>query len=139
MQAKYAFLNMPFSDWENYLEIKRNYDREKILEDHLKPVTPYVLVNHNFGSINYRYLNNKRAIDSKKNSITMDYLGFDNIFDWIGMIERAEEIHTVDTVWCYLLHKMGIKNVTVYSRDPGNENFFRYAREIFNKNWIYIL
>ena len=65
--------------------------------------------------------------------------GFDNIFDWVGLVEKAKEIHTVDTVWCYLLYNMGIKNVTVYSRDPGNQNFFNYAKELFDKNWTYVL
>jgi hypothetical protein len=139
MMAKYKFVSMDLNGWEKHLQFKRNYGREKNLEIYLNPVEPFVLINHHFGSKNYRYLNNKRDFTHLTNSIIMDYLGFDNIFDWIGLVEKAKEIHTVDTVWCYLLYNMGIKNVTVYSRDPNNQNFFNYAKELFDKDWTYIL
>ena len=143
MQVKYKFCgNISYDNWEDYFEIKRNYEREKYLIDYLgvNLDEPFILSNNNFGSKNYKHLNNKREFDLPKGIkiINMEYLSFDNFFDWMPIFEKAKEIHTVDTAICYLLHKMKINNVTVYSRtkDP---NFFSYVDDIFNKEWRYIL
>jgi hypothetical protein len=139
MQTKFGLVNMIYSDWDAFLEFKRNYEREKILEAYIKPQKPYTLINDSFGSKDYAYLNNKRETAIKENAIFMKYLGFDNIFDWLGLIEGAQEIHTVDTAWCYLFKKLGIKNVTVYSRKPSDVNFFKYVYDIFDPDWKYVL
>jgi hypothetical protein len=101
---------------------------------------PFNLINRNFGSKNYTYLNNKIAIELNNGfkNIVMEYLDFDNIFDWVGLMERAWEIHTVDTAWCYLLEKIGKKRVTVYSR-MRDASFFNYVKGIFNPEWTYVL
>lgn len=138
LQAKYKLCDIDYKDWKDYFEFERNYEREYYLENYIKIKEPFTLINNNFGSKDYAYLKNNRGISIKGNVIYMDYLGFDNIFDWLGIIEGASEIHTVDTVWCYLMTKMNIKNVTVYSRkkDPL---FFNYVNDIFNPKWEYIL
>ena len=142
MQRKYKFVNIPYDDWKKFFDYKRNFDRENYLISYLNLNIdePFNLINSNFGSKNYAYL--KHKIDIKINNgfrnIVMEYLDFDNIFDWTGILEKAFEIHTVDTAWCYLLEKMGKQKVTVYSRIK-NENFFSYVRGIFNMEWIYIL
>jgi len=139
LQAKYKFCKMDYHDWTDYFDFKRNREREKYLENYLDVKEPYILINNNFGSKDYAHLNNNRGIFLNNNKcVYMNYFEFDNIFDWIGIIERASEIHTVDTVWCYLMTKMGIKNVTVYSRKP-DPNFFKYVEGIFDPDWNYIL
>lgn len=140
MQAKYTFAGIcDYANWESSFEFKRNPIREKYLSDTLNIKKPYILVNKNFGSKDYAHLNNKRIIPEMASQVFIEYQGFDNIFDWIGLLENAEEIHTVDTSWCYLLKKLNLKKVTVYSRMPGNSSFFKYASNIFDKDWTYIL
>lgn len=140
MQAKYTYAGVcDYTEWENFFEFKRDYTREKYLADILNIKEPYVLVNKNFGSKDYAHLNNKRTIPEITSQIFIEYKGFDNIFDWTGLLENAEEIHTVDTVWCYLLKKLNLKKVTVYSRMPGNSSFFKYTEDIFDKDWTYVL
>ena len=101
MQRKYVFMNMSYADWVNFFVYKRDIEREKTLETYLGLVEgePFNLINRNFGSKNYTYLNNKIAIELNNGfkNIVMEYLDFDNIFDWVGLMERAWEIHTVDT------------------------------------------
>lgn len=139
LQAKYKFYGLDYHDWVNYFDFKRDKERENHLENYLKIKGPYILINNNYGSKDYAYLKNNRGITLKKdNCVYMTYFGFDNVFDWIGIIEQASEIHTVDTVWCYLMNKMGIKNVTVYSRKP-DPYFFRYVEGIFDPDWTYKL
>jgi hypothetical protein len=143
MQVKYALCGLEYNDWKNYFSFKRNYEREKTLKDYLKlGDEPYNLVNVNFGSKDYSYLNNKRKgidINNGYRTIEAGYFGFDNIFDWLGVLEGAVEVHTVDTVWCYLAEKLNLKNLTVYSRKPGNAEFFKYVEGIFSPNWKYVL
>lgn len=138
MQAKYKLCNMDYHNWKDYFQFKRNKERESFLENYLYIKEPFTLVNNNFGSKDYAYLKNNRGISIKGNCVYMEYLEFDNIFDWIGVLERAEKIHTVDTVWCYFMEKLGLKNVTIYSRNC-NPKFFRYVEGIFNPDWTYIL
>jgi len=138
MQAKYKMCNMDYSDWKDYFQFKRDRKREIFLEEHLNITEPFILVNNNFGSKDYAYLKNNRNISIKGNCVYMEYLEFDNIFDWVGLLERADDIHTVDTVWCYFMEKLDIKKATVYSRNR-NPRFFRYVQGIFNSDWTYIL
>jgi len=142
MQAKYKFYGLDYSDWKNFFNFKRNYERENKLIDYLgiNINEPFNLINRKFGSKNYAHLNNNIPIQVNNGfkNIEMEYLDFDNVFDWIGLMEKAVEIHTVDTVWCYLLAKLGNKNVTVYSRTK-NQFFFSYVNGIFDSDWKFIL
>lgn len=142
MQAKYAYVHVPYSDWKDSFNFQRDFKRELYLINYLKVdlEKPFNLINRKFGSKNYAHLNNSVSIqlDNGIRNIEMDYLDFDNVFDWIGLMERAVEIHTVDTAWCYLLEKLGRNNVTVYSRNK-NAHFFRYVNGIFNPKWNFVL
>ena len=138
MQAKYKLCNIDYHDWKDYFHFKRNKERESFLENYLNIKEPFTLVNNNFGSKDYAYLKNNRGISIEGNCIYMEYLDFDNIFDWVGILEKADDIHTVDTVWCYFMEKLGIEKATVYSRNH-DPNFFKYVVGIFNPKWVYIL
>ena len=82
MHAKYEMLGMNYSDWLNYFSFERNLEREEKLINHYNAQEKeFVLVNRTFGS----------PPDSKpcphmgqfENAIEMEYLGWDNLFDWI--------------------------------------------------------
>ena len=136
MQAKYKMMNMDSSDWVNYFEFERNLEREQKLIDHYGAQDKeFVFVNRMFGS----------PPDSKpcihmgqfENSIEMEYLGWDNLFDWIGLLLKAKHIYTVETSILYIISKLGLKNVTVYSRH--NPPSFHQVEHIFDKDLTYIL
>lgn len=93
----------------------------------------YILVNRNFGSPPH----SKPCphMGSYEGAIEMEYLGWDNLFDWIGLALQAKEIHTVETSLLYILYKLGIKNVTVYSRH--NPPSFSQVEGFFDKDWNY--
>jgi hypothetical protein len=136
MQAKYEMMNMDSSDWVNYFEFERNLEREQKLIDHYGAQDKeFVFVNRMYGS----------PPDSKpcvhmgqfENSIEMEYLGWDNLFDWIGLLLKAKHIYTVETSILYIISKLGLKNVTVYSRH--NPPSFHQVEHIFDKDLKYIL
>jgi hypothetical protein len=136
MQAKYKMMNMDSSDWLNYFDFERNLEREQKLIDHYGVQDKeFVFVNRMYGS----------PPDSKpcvhmgqfENSIEMEYLGWDNLFDWIGLLLKAKHIYTVETSILYIISKLGLKNVTVYSRH--NPPSFHQVEHIFDKDLTYIL
>lgn len=136
MKAKYEMMGMDSSDWVDYFEFERNLEREQKLIDHYGAQDKeFVFVNRMYGS----------PPDSKpcvhmgqfENSIEMEYLGWDNLFDWIGLLIKAKHIYTVETSILYIISKLGLKNVTVYSRH--NPPSFHQVEHIFDKNLTYIL
>jgi hypothetical protein len=135
MHAKYKLLNMDFSDWVDHFTFERNLEREQKLIDHFGVNDKeFVLVNRMFGS----------PPDSKpcphmgqyENSIEMTYLGWDNLFDWVGLLLKAKHIYTVETSILYIINKLGLKNVTVYSRH--NPPSFHQVEHMFDKDLTYI-
>ena len=136
MHAKYKMMDMDSSDWVNYFEFERNIEREQKLIDHYGAQDKeFIFVNRMYGS----------PPDSKpcvhmgqfENSIEMEYLGWDNLFDWIGLLLKAKHIYTVETSILYIISKLGLKNVTVYSRH--NPPSFHQVEHIFDKDLTYIL
>jgi hypothetical protein len=72
-----------------------------------------------------------------ENSIEMKYVEGYTIFDWIGIILGAKHIYTAETSLLYILKKLGLTNVTVYSKH-NPPNYF-HVSELFPKEWNYIL
>jgi hypothetical protein len=135
MHAKYKLLDMDFDDWVDHFSFERNLEREQKLINYFGVNDKeFVFVNRMFGS----------PPDSKpclhmgeyENSVEMTYLGWDNLFDWIGLLLKAKHIYTVETSILYIISKLGLKNVTVYSRH--NPPSFHQVEHMFDKNLIYI-
>jgi len=136
MHAKYKMMNMDYSDWLEYFSFERNLEREQKLIDHYDVNDKdFVLVNRNFGSPP----NSKPCphMGTYENSIEMEYLGWDNLFDWIGLLLKAKHIYTVETSILYIISKLGLKNVTVYSRH--NPPSFHQVEHMFDKDLNYVL
>ena len=56
----------------------------------------------------------------------MEFYNDIHLFDWLTIAENAKQIHTMETSLCYLLEKIGLTNVHVYSKytvDSGIDNF----------------
>ena len=144
MYAKYELCNnLDYSDWYKYVSIKRNKKREKKLEKFIGVdlKTPYNVVNRNYGSPPHPETIDKIDIYNEYPIIEMDFLGFDNLFDWMGILEHAKEVHTVETSLCYLLTLMSINNVTVYARKKYLSfplASFGYVNKIYSKGWKYV-
>jgi hypothetical protein len=136
---KYNFADINYSDWKNYFNIKRNFNREENLIKILGiDETPFNLINNNYGTYpNFATRNDIFTTNGYKN-VYMSFIEGINIFDWMGVFERASEIHTVETSIYYLLDKMGKDEVTIYSRYPNTSDNFSYMKDHCNKNWKFI-
>lgn len=134
MYCKYDLVGLSYVDWSDYVHIHRNYQREEFLEKHINPVAPFTMVNNTFGT--YPDCHKNVNIPITENSIYIENKEFDRPFDWMGLFEKAKNIHTVETSFCYILTLLNTQNVTVYPRNVITD--FNYVKNIFPKEWKYI-
>jgi hypothetical protein len=142
MISKYYFMSIPIRDWRKSFELTRNYEREHKLIETYDLKGDYILVNKSFGT---EYQNRELNILTDKKVYFMDIEldkknGF-HLFDWIGALENASEVHTVETSLCFLVDKYCLNNeIYIYEkRKEGEENtFFKHINLVFrNPNWSY--
>lgn len=121
LYAKYDYCQLSPDNWQDYFEITRNYDREKKILNHfnINPEEKYNVVNKIFATPPDTITNNSIIPKNNYKTINMELLGWDRIFDWMGVLENAEEVHTVDTSLTLIMVKLGIKNAHIYERTHG--------------------
>jgi len=145
MISKYFYMNIPVDDWRKGFDVQRKLDKEKELIKKYNLKGRYIIVNKQF---NMPELKKKREINIESNlhihemSYEEDLKNGFTLFDWIGALENAEEVHTVGTSVSYLVDKYCINNkIYCYERRlPGQDR--TYHEEIHlvhrNPNWIYM-
>jgi len=140
MYCKYNMINLKYQNWIDYVDIKRNYQREQKLESVLnltKDSPDYHLVNRVFATYpNLLQAESVPTFKEKFNTIEVKNMNFDRIFDWLGVIERSKSFHTVETAFCYLAALCNKEEVVVYNRNCKTD--FSYVKQIYPSNWQYI-
>lgn len=142
MISKYYLLSIPIGDWRKSFSLERNYEREKKLIETYQLKEDYILVNKSFGT---EYQNRELEINSNKKvhymNIEEDRKNKFHLFDWIGALENASEIHTVETSLCFLIDKYCLTNkIHMYEKRKNEEKntFYSHINLVFrNSNWIY--
>jgi hypothetical protein len=145
LYAKFIFTGIDCSDWKNFLNIKRNKQREKELEEYLK-ITNYDkfnLINNFYGTPPNTARNDNIKPKNKYKNLYMEIHEWDRLFDWFGVLEKAEEIHVVDSSITLLMNKINVKNVHIYERstdkninyDQPNDSYIH--KKLFNDEWKY--
>lgn len=151
MIAKYYASGVPISNWHSNIDIKRNKEREQKVFDVYKidKKNPYILINPMFGTPpNYKIRNSIiENIKTKYQKIIPNY-DIDvnnniNVFDWIGVIEKSCETHTVETAFCYFIDKYSNSNTKLYMYekrlDNQTNNFYYLTSLVYrNPNWTFI-
>jgi hypothetical protein len=137
---KYNFMKMNYSDWKHFVFIKRNQEREKKLIDKLgiNINEPYNLINQHTSTYPTYNTRSDITIHNPFPNIYMDFYEGFNIFDWMGVFEHAQEIHTVEGGVWYLLEVMNLKNVTIYSKFINQYDDFCYMKDLCDRNWRFI-
>ena len=138
MYVKYELCNnLEYTDWVDYINLTRNYEREEKLINHLNINLnePFVLVNKYFGA-----RPDSKPVQHIKNNfdanvVEMTDVGFDNLFDWIGILDKAQEVHTVETSLCYIATLINKTDMHIYSRNTVTD--FKYIKNVFPKEWNY--
>lgn len=106
-QFKYAVAQVPFlNKWKLNACVHRNLDREQALYDRVYKGNPYV-VTHLSGSDYTARVNIQELIPEGWDIIEITEVT-DSIWDWLTVLERAEAIVVVDSVFANLVDQMRI-------------------------------
>lgn len=110
--------------WDSFF-IKRDYEKEQMLFEKIAPQGDYAFIHED----------TSRGLTIKKDLIGNDRIFFtpeknttDNIIDYCTIIEKAKEIHVIDSSFMFLIDCLPYSN-------PNQKLFVhRYARE--NDEWL---
>jgi len=139
MRYKYELLGYSLDMWRD-VKITRDYDAENKLMNELNISygEKYNLINQNYSTIRKITGSASFVIDNNFRNINMKILDGYNLFDWMGIIERATTIHTIHTSIQYILDVM--LNITeelhIYPRTEIGESHSKYDY-IFTKKYEY--
>jgi hypothetical protein len=140
MKSKYNSLGIDYSDWQNYFNFKRNYQKEKELKDLLKIKTgeKYAVVSNKWGSYPMTVNTKKINFTTSLRVINVDFIEGYNVFDWCGIFEDATEIYMIETCFNYILEKIDLsdKHLFLWSRHVI-PNFWEFDG-VFKKPWLKI-
>ena len=115
MSSKYSMVNMDHNDWQDYFNFNRNIEREDILYHEvlgLRDNSNYILVNKYYSTPPNIQEYDKIKIDNKESLdiIEMKIIEGFTLFDWIKVIENANEIYTINTAINYIIDKLNLKS-----------------------------
>jgi len=140
---KYNFCNIEYTNWKDYFNIKRNYKKENELFDKLKLDVdePYNFINNHYGTFP-NYTTVEITPNNNFRNVYMDFIEGFSLFDWCKVFEHAKEIHTMECGVWYILDKLELKNVFIYSKYGNHNNLekhppddFSYMKDNCNQNW----
>lgn len=137
--AKFTETDIDWTDWYNYVFITRNENKENHLFYNLLKLNdnePYAFVNDTYGSPPQ---SKKKEIDVKTSLKKVYSQTFENItvFDWIKIIEKAKEIHMVDTVFNCLIDILNIQTDKMELFSRFNPAYWGDINLIFKPKWNY--
>ena len=137
MEAKYLLLEADLELWRS-LSFKRNKDKELQLKKHLniQPEDRFVLVNNNFAGPEYSYKVDIKPQTNQK-IIYQDYIDGYTLLDWCGILEQADEIHTVSTSIFFIIEALKLEKTPLhlYPRKPLDKDLSPIQTLISNK-WV---
>lgn len=143
MKLKYLLTDLDYGDWSKYVTLKRNAYREEELINFVgvKTAEKYIVVNSHFGTPPECSMRNMHIIPESNLPVVQVEL-YDNFrpFDWLSILEKAEEVHTVETSFCYLLELINKEKVFIYPKQttPCNGGFSYDYCNYYPQQWKYI-
>jgi hypothetical protein len=142
MKNKYECVGLPMKMWRD-IKIVRDYNMENklFIELGLKPDEKYNLINEFHRPFFHR---TPIIIKNEYKNIYMSKLGNYSLLDWIGIMEKAQSIHTIATSLIFLMDSIDTmpKDMYLYRRYKGEEHNGGYwdhsdYNYLLNKNYIY--
>jgi hypothetical protein len=139
MRSKYDILGLSFDDYLDYFKPKRNLEKEENLFNLKYPKEKYRLICNMYGTpSDTGYVDRKEIPESTtfKNVIMCLESGY-TLFDWIKLIENAEEIYCTDSSIVLLVEKYYKKegDLVAYSR----RNYSGEVDYLLKKKWRHVI
>lgn len=137
MEAKYMLLEADPELWRT-LNFTRNTEKETQLKQYLNinPNDKFIFVNNNFAGPEYNY-----KVDIKPQTnlriIHQEYIDGFTLLDWCGVLEQANEIHTVSTAIFFVIEALKLEKTPLhlYPRKPIDKDLSPIKTLISNR-WI---
>lgn len=138
MQSKYTLYGHDWKMWRN-LHWQRFHDKEQQLIERVGAKGKFNLVNRYYAAPANSPYQIEPEITNDYPVIEMTTISGFTLIDWLGVIEKATEIHVANSSIMYLLELMELQKPThVYKRNIWNENGFEHTRELWtNPNFIF--
>ena len=141
MEAKYKLCNLYWENWEKYIRLQRNFEKEselfnKLVENNMQ----YTYINKLY-STPPSSLESQFVVSDVPGKVVNHFISDEyNIFDWIKVAENAREIHTVSTCTLYIFEALQVKlpPIHVYNRGHHTDlNELLFLRKSLKQNWIF--
>jgi hypothetical protein len=129
---KYTISELDHSLWKTF-DFVRNLEKENSLFQKLDlEGKDYILINTNSSS-------GKASInvESQYKIVYLDFIEGFTMLDWYKVLNNAKEIHTVPTSIVFPIVHMKHNNVTLYSREDGNDTFLSIKKVFEDYNFKY--
>jgi hypothetical protein len=137
MQAKYMLLHADLELWRS-ISFIRNKEKENQLKRHLKITADerFIFVNNNFAGPEYNYKADIK-LETNLKIVYQSYIHGFTLLDWCGVLEQAQEIHTVSTALFFVIEALKLENIELhlYPRKPLDKDLSPIKTLISNK-WI---
>lgn len=146
MEFKYKSINLDFYDWNKYLIFNRNYEKENDLFYNILGLNDndeYVFINKNYQMrpeiLSFNKISSKPDDYNNKKVIELKLIDGFTAFDWCKVIEKATEVHMIETSLNYIMESPCInigddKKLVLYSRC----GWFGEVDYLFKLNWNYM-
>ena len=125
------------SDYQNYVNLKRDYKKENQLYKllGLKENDLYVLANYNYGTPPGMYRMEAPIKNKSLKVVEMKIIEGYSIFDWCKVLENATELCITDSALTIIaeLFKIKAKTLTMMYRRSSNE--LGHIKGLYKLNW----
>lgn len=140
MVSKYKFCGIGFSDWSNFLNIRRNTEREQQLKSKvLRDIgtKEFAFVNKIYGSppasVTCKYMDN---IKTDLPVVELSYIPGITLIDWSIILEMATSIYTVETSLNFIIEVLNT-TTDLHMFSKHSPPSFSQIDMLFNKPWVY--
>jgi hypothetical protein len=128
MLGKFVMCGLTHHDWQDYFSINRNRQKENELIDVLgiQDTDQIHLVNKEFGTPPYwsEVLEKEIVTPKHLKRVEMRVVDGYDLFDWIGIFEKASQIDTVTTSNFYIFEKIDLQCIpTIYSKNNASRSY----------------
>lgn len=139
LKSKYKILGLDYSNWQDHFGFYRNEEKEKSLYEEvlgLEEDSDFIFVNEWCGSPPSS-IKKDINVEQKNQIVKMSMLKDYSIFDWCGVMEKAKEIHCVDTSLFYIIEMLNLRADTLVAYSKFDTRNYMHIEGLFNAPWIY--
>jgi len=113
MTSKYDGVGIDWRDWSDYFLYDRDIEAEKRIADHynVEPGDRFIICNEYFSSEVQVNSQVKKALPKEYDGKIVDldpYIPETTVFDYCWLFENAEEIHTTDTCFLFIIETLNL-------------------------------